>query len=88
MFVLKISGKQKHIYYKVECALSKNETLFFYWKTLIPINLEITADFTQAEVLTFMVFWAIISNGFCIPKGFNTNISHQLFDYTITFVNS
>ena len=24
----------------------------------------------------------------CIPESFNTNISHQLFDYTITFVNS
>ena len=24
----------------------------------------------------------------CIPENFNTNISHQLFDYTITFVNS
>ena len=25
---------------------------------------------------------------FCIPESFNTNISHQLFDYKITFVNS
>ena len=25
---------------------------------------------------------------FCIPERFDTNISHQLFDYTITFVNS
>ena len=25
---------------------------------------------------------------FCIPESFNTNISHQLFDYTITFVNT
>jgi hypothetical protein len=24
---------------------------------------------------------------FCIPENFNTNISHQLFDYTIIFVN-
>ena len=24
----------------------------------------------------------------CIPKSFNTNIPHQLFEYTITFVNS
>ena len=23
----------------------------------------------------------------CLPKSFNTNISHQIFDYTITFVN-
>ena len=25
---------------------------------------------------------------FCIPESFNTNISHQVFDYLITFVNS
>ena len=25
---------------------------------------------------------------FCIPEGFITNISHQLFDYTTTFVKS
>ena len=24
---------------------------------------------------------------FCIPESFTVNISHQLFDYTITFVN-
>ena len=24
----------------------------------------------------------------CIPEGFNTNIIHWLFEYTITFVNS
>ena len=27
-------------------------------------------------------------NYFCLPESFNKNISHQLFDYTITFVNS
>ena len=26
-------------------------------------------------------------NKFCIPESFNTKISHQFFDYTITFVN-
>ena len=25
-------------------------------------------------------------NIYCIPESFNTNIAHQLFDYTITFV--
>ena len=25
---------------------------------------------------------------FCTPESFNTNISHQLLDYTITFENS
>ena len=24
----------------------------------------------------------------CIPESFNTNISYQLFDYKITFINS
>ena len=27
-------------------------------------------------------------NNICIPENFNTNISHQLFDYIITFENS
>ena len=27
-------------------------------------------------------------NNLCIPENFNTNISHQLFDYSINFVNS
>ena len=29
-----------------------------------------------------------MNNNVCIPESFNTNISHQLFDYTITLVNS
>ena len=29
-----------------------------------------------------------VYNSFCIPGSFNTNISHQFFEYTITFVNS
>ena len=28
------------------------------------------------------------SKGNCIPESFNTDISHQLFNYNITFVNS
>ena len=31
--------------------------------------------------------WKTYKN-ICIPESFNTNILHQLFDYTITFVNS
>ena len=30
----------------------------------------------------------LIFNTFCIPENYNTNISHQLFDYTLTFLNS
>ena len=30
----------------------------------------------------------LCSNNFCIAKSFNTNFSHQLLDYTITFANS
>ena len=26
-------------------------------------------------------------NVYCIPESFNTTLLHQLFDYTITFVN-
>ena len=39
-------------------------------------------DFNEAFVVMQPVF-----NKFCIPESFNTNISHQLFDYLITFVN-
>ena len=30
----------------------------------------------------------IINKSLCIPESFNTNISHQLFNYKITFMNS
>ena len=30
----------------------------------------------------------LVFNIFCLPENFNTNILHQLFDYTLTFVNS
>ena len=30
----------------------------------------------------------LIDKTLCIPESFNASISHQLFDYTITFVNS
>ena len=34
-------------------------------------------------------YGAVMSyNNLCIPESFNSNISHQLFYYTITFVNS
>ena len=30
----------------------------------------------------------LVDNEICIPESFNTNISHQIFDYAITFLNS
>ena len=45
--------------------------------------------------LFIILFWqyikwliVIVIKIFCITESFNTNISHQLFDYTITFANS
>ena len=29
-----------------------------------------------------------MNNSFCIPESYNINISHQLFDYKITIMNS
>ena len=29
-----------------------------------------------------------VDHAICVPESFNTNISHELFDYTITFLNS
>ena len=34
------------------------------------------------------VYYNEIYNDICIPESFDTNISHKLFDYIITFVNS
>ena len=35
----------------------------------------------------FKIVYGWEGNIFCIPESFNTNISHQIFDYTITFLN-
>ena len=37
--------------------------------------------YTQEQNKTFKLY-------ICIPESFNTNISHQRFDYKVTFVNS
>ena len=39
------------------------------------------------EELKFLITRKQNHNMFCISESFNTNIAHQLFDYTITFVN-
>ena len=38
----------------------------------------------ENSVKQYIVFYQTV----CIPESFNTNILHQLFDYTITLVNS
>ena len=38
--------------------------------------------------LCFVVKVVQVSSSLVIPESFNTNISHQIFEYTITFVNS
>ena len=47
-------------------------------------------SFDQIRTLTFCpcLNCILLFNGICIPESFNANISHQLFDYTIIFVNS
>ena len=37
--------------------------------------------------LVYKSYLQMIFNDVCIPESFNTNISHPLVDYTITFVN-
>jgi hypothetical protein len=49
-------------------------------------NLEIVLANKILKIVMKISILKIIS--FFIPESFNTNISHQLFDYTITFVNS
>ena len=41
--------------------------------------------FMTANKTTPQQFLSILNKFFCLPESFNTNISHQLFDYTITF---
>ena len=43
---------------------------------------------TTTKGWTTKTFLMSTFNTFCIPESFNTNISHQLFDYIITFVIS
>ena len=40
------------------------------------------------ELISFSCSIFLASNYICIPESFNTNISHQHFDYKITFLNS
>ena len=47
------------------------------------INSEIQYNTARTAVIKMLTF-----NHICIPESFNSNISKQLFDYTITFVNS
>ena len=44
--------------------------------------------FKNTRNISFPIkFGAILSyNSFCIPESFDANISHQLFDYKITFI--
>ena len=53
---------------------------FFYHFILIQIKIYVQFVINIWILLKFF-------NIFCILKSFNANISHQLFDYTITFVN-
>ena len=60
------------------------------------MNINLLCYERKGEVLSFCLDPTLLfqhdrdqaSNTFSLPKIFNTNISHQLFDKTITFVNS
>ena len=45
-------------------------------------------DHRENSKIHTQIIQRVSKNIFCTPESFNTNISHQLFDYTITFVNS
>ena len=40
------------------------------------------------RIVILSTFEESLTKVICIPESFNTNISHQLFDYIITYVNS
>ena len=61
-------------------------------KALPKVNPRISRDLI-IKILKFLYYSTYNSllqdnNIFCIPESINANISHQLFDYKITFVNS
>jgi hypothetical protein len=45
-------------------------------------------DLIRQNFFEKLCIFLVLNNMYGIPKSFNTNISHQLFDNTITFVNS
>ena len=47
---------------------------------------KIIKDLSFVYLYTYIQF--IFENNKCLPESFNMNISHQLFDLAITFVNS
>ena len=61
-------------------------TAFFYNAGIIFVSYPRNPD-QESLVLGS---WSIcpVCNNICIQESFNTIISHKLFDYTITFVNS
>ena len=74
-----------------------DETYFMFKKKLrIELNLIIKEFvnvflcllFLHLEATTLGINWKQIKNHILIAESFNTNISHQIFDYKITFVNS
>ena len=65
----------------------KTKMFFMYTSLLHRLEIEFNNIFYILEI-SACFFWEIIEKLFCIPESFNTNISHQVFYYTITFVNS
>ena len=57
------------------------------------MNTIINAFLSDTEIINLfnvlrLAFFIYCYKHIRIPESFNTNISHQLFDYKITFVNS
>ena len=68
-------------------------SLFLKCALLIFLHHRWTTKMTQRRGsyligINLHIFVCLFYKGFCIPESLNTNILYQLFDYTITFMNS
>ena len=59
---------------------------FKYTKDFMEMKLCLNLFHISNEKFLLSAYLAHFINDFCMPESFNTNISHQLFDYKITFV--
>ena len=84
------------VFGKIFQILKLLEKNVFYWIIIKLLNsyLQISVSWSNIfsrsslEASSPLIIILLGVNKLCITESFNTNISHQLFDYTITFVNS
>ena len=72
----------------VEFYLLQDFSFFLSDSILFLFGIEQNRTFNVIYDILIGLYTNSSDNRICLQESFNTNISHQLFDYTITFVNS